>query len=317
MPVIGSGRAKLEGDGRYELSQRAEYIREVAHIDTIVHRGIINTRDEPHSDRGRFYRWHHIMDDANMSEVSNALKFGTASIVFSMIEEGKCPLVELDNPVRALKVASEDVDFRVKYDVTVDGVHKKLYMWEISSVYHGAAAKAFQNIEEQTGDPLLGWVMRRWDRVLTHFEQDNAMDLYRELDWVIKRFWTEKLMGRKGTSWDEEAPRTDRGYHQVYPGGGLFPKLNKLPFERGGLERICDDGEIREAMHVPPQTTRAKLRGEMVEQQNAGNVLVGPSWSYIRVYEARGDTPFSPGLYLNYDPRETEWEFRTRKTEDS
>ena len=41
---------------------------------------------------------------------------------------------------------------------------------------------------------------------------------------------------------------------------GLFYKMQS----RDLVERVCTDADIIEAMDVPPQTTRARLRGEFI-----------------------------------------------------
>ena len=85
----GAGKFKPADRGgvRYEITQRAQYIREEISIATTTARGIINTRDEPHADREKYRRLHVIVGDSNMSEFATFLKVGTTAIVLRMIED--------------------------------------------------------------------------------------------------------------------------------------------------------------------------------------------------------------------------------------
>ncbi|HEU5449373.1 MAG TPA: proteasome accessory factor PafA2 family protein, partial [Acidimicrobiia bacterium] len=78
----GAGKVLQTARGAmYCVSQRAEHIWEGVSSATTRSRPIINTRDEPHADAERFRRLHVIVGDSNMSEYTNYLKMGTASIV--------------------------------------------------------------------------------------------------------------------------------------------------------------------------------------------------------------------------------------------
>ncbi len=56
----GSGGINLRGKGIgktfYQISQRADFINRLLALDTVIKRGIINLRDEPHADWRRFAR---------------------------------------------------------------------------------------------------------------------------------------------------------------------------------------------------------------------------------------------------------------------
>src|SRR5206468_12162885 len=59
-------------------------------------------------------------------------------------------------------------------------------------------------------------------------------------------------------SWrDPKVSLLDLQYHDIRPDRGIYYRL----VQRGGVERITDDESIERAKHVPPQTTRARLRG--------------------------------------------------------
>ncbi|MDH4120072.1 MAG: proteasome accessory factor PafA2 family protein, partial [Acidimicrobiia bacterium] len=67
----GAGKVGSE-NGRpgvpYQITQRADFFEEEVGLETTLKRPIINTRDEPHGDPGRYRRLHVIIGDANLSE---------------------------------------------------------------------------------------------------------------------------------------------------------------------------------------------------------------------------------------------------------
>ena len=112
--VAGAGKVGIENEdgapaGVYQISQRADFFSVLVSIDTMNRRPIINTRDEPHADSDKYRRLHVIIGDANMSEISGALKIGTTSLVLDLLEQRLCPMnIELADPIAALKTISRD-----------------------------------------------------------------------------------------------------------------------------------------------------------------------------------------------------------------
>ena len=79
----GAGKIGIEAEsaggpaGVFQISQRADFFTTLVSIDTMNKRPLVNTRDEPHADAGRYRRFHVIIGDSNMSEWATALKIGT------------------------------------------------------------------------------------------------------------------------------------------------------------------------------------------------------------------------------------------------
>jgi len=69
----GAGKMGVEFKGErvnesiYQISQRADFIKELLSRCTVDRRAIVNTRDEPLADGRRFGRLHVIVGDANLS----------------------------------------------------------------------------------------------------------------------------------------------------------------------------------------------------------------------------------------------------------
>jgi hypothetical protein len=102
----GSGAGQLNPG--YQISQRADFFEAEVGLETTIRRPIINTRDEPHATADKYRRLHVIIGDANLSQSSNFLKFGTTAMVLSLIEAGQAPKIEVHEPVQALQAVSHD-----------------------------------------------------------------------------------------------------------------------------------------------------------------------------------------------------------------
>ena len=293
----GAGKVKRSDQGFYEISQRAQHIREEISIATTTARGIINTRDEPHADREKYRRLHVIVGDSNMSEYSTFLKVGITGIILRMIEDHFInEHFTLRNSVQAIHEISEDIT--CKKLIELDN-GKRLSAIELQWRYFECAKKYLEQVESDT---TTDEVMKRWEYVMTQLEQD-PMQLDRELDWIIKRKYIETYVKHRSIKWDSaEVKRIDLEYHNIRQDSGFFYKAEK----HGLIERILDDSQIRKAMQSPPENTRAKFRGRFVKLVNNGKILCGVNWSYIQLYE-----PYQK-LYLSTDPLKPEFEEASR-----
>ena len=88
-----------------------------------------------------------------------------------------------------------------------------------------------------------------------------------EIDWVIKKQLIERYRAKHGLELTHpRIAQLDLTYHDVRRGRGLYSLLER----RGQVERVVTDVRDLEATTVPPQTTRARLRGEFVRRPGAG-----------------------------------------------
>ncbi|ALA59944.1 depupylase/deamidase Dop [Nitrospira moscoviensis] len=269
----GAGKVGAEnqtGPAEYQISQRADFFECLVDLNTMVKRPIINTRDEPHADQTKYRRLHVIVGDANMAEVSTYLKVGTLNMVLELLEAGwELPQLELDEPVRAIKQVSRDLD--MKETVKLAGGRPTTAI-EVQRAYLQAAQRYYG---AHPPDPVTQDVLGRWESVLNKLEQDPRL-LVRELDWVAKRHLIESYMGRKGCGWDDSRMKLmDLQYHDVRPDKGLFYTL-----ERGDMiDRIVSDQEIERAELTPPPGTRAYFRGRCASK--FAQALYGASWTSV------------------------------------
>ncbi len=271
--VSGSGKVGAENQTEstpYQISQRADFFECLVDLNTMVKRPIINTRDEPHADPAKYRRFHVIVGDTNMAELSTYLKIGATSIILEMIEAGvDLPPLELGDPVKAIKTVSRDL--RMKASLKLAGGRTTTAL-EIQHAYLRAAMDyyACHELDQITKDVLV-----RWEEVLAKLERD-PMELVRELDWVAKRHMIESYMERKGCGWDD--PRVlllDLQYHDVRPEKGLYYTLERSNM----VDRIVSDSEIERAVRTPPTGTRAYFRGQCLKKF-PGSVY-GSSWTSV------------------------------------
>ena len=269
----GAGKVLQTPRGfHYCLSQRAQHICQEISGATTSTRSIINTRDEPHAEAERYRRLHIIVGDSNMSEVATYLKLGTTALVLDMIEDGFFDRdYSLQSPVQAIRDVSHDPTLReaikLKDGRTITALQMQLEYLECATRY----------VDSISPDLATKDVLARWADVLTKLESD-LMQLSRELDWVIKKAWIDKFMDRDRLSWrNPKVSLLDLQYHDIRPEKGVYYRLAL----NDQVDRITDDETIEQAKHVPPQTTRARLRGEFIRQANLKGKDYRVDWVYL------------------------------------
>src|SRR5207253_11295025 len=129
----------------------------------------------------KYRRWHVIVGDASVAELSAYRAVGTLAIVLDLLDAGAdVPQFELDDPVRSIKQVSRDLGMKETLKLT--GGRSTTAM-AIQRAYLKAAMGyyACRDLSQVTKDILV-----HWEDVLDKLEQDPRL-LVRELDWVAKR----------------------------------------------------------------------------------------------------------------------------------
>ncbi len=258
--LVGAGKIIQTPRGAsYSISQRAEHIWEGVSSATTRSRPIINTRDEPHADAELYRRLHVIVGDSNMSETTTMLKVASCDLVLRMIEEGVVMRdLSMENPIRAIREISHDMTGRKKVRLANGREASAL---EIQAEYL-TRARDFVD-RRQLHTPMVDRTLDLWERGLKAVESGDLSLVEREIDWVIK--W--KLIDRYRAANDlplghARIAQLDLAYHDIRRDRGLFYLLQN----RGAVARVTDDLSIFRAKNVPPQDTRAKLRGEFIKK---------------------------------------------------
>lgn len=254
----GAGKLGIEIEsaaaqpGVFQISQRADFFSTLVSIDTMNKRPLINTRDEPHADAGRYRRFHVILGDSNMSEWATALKVGTTALVLELIERDEAPALEIAQPIDATRSISRDQTYDWILELR-DG--RKISAIEVQRLYLKAAQKLDRAKETETA-----WLLSEWEDVLNDLERDVSLTRDR-IDWVAKKEMLDALQqAEQLSSSDPWLQAIDLEYHNIMPEAGLFYEL----LRQGVMRRIATEDEIKSAIFSPPETTRAFLRGRVV-----------------------------------------------------
>jgi proteasome accessory factor A len=292
----GAGKVLQTARGAvFCLSQRAEHIWEGVSSATTRSRPIINTRDEPHADAERYRRLHVIVGDSNMSEYATYLKVGATSILLRMLEDPSTVLrdLTLENPIRAIREISHDLTCRRKVRLA-NG--REVSALQIQSEYLTRALR-FRDSHglSQQEDRALDM----WEHCLKGLESD-PMSLARECDWVAKHQLIDAYRQRHNIGLGH--PRValvDLQYHDVNRSRGLFYKLQ----DRDKVESICDEEQITTAMNEPPQTTRARLRGEFIRRAKERRRDFTVDWVHLKLNDQAQRTVLLKDPFRSHDDR--------------
>jgi proteasome accessory factor A len=294
--ICGAGKVLQTPRGAvYCLSQRAEHIWEGVSSATTRSRPIINTRDEPHADAERYRRLHVIVGDSNMAEATTLLKVGSANLVLEMIEDGvQFRDFSLDNPIRAIREISHDLTGRRL--VRLAGGREASAL-DIQREYF---ARAVEHLAKRGTDPVAERVVEMWGRTLDAVEQQDLSRIDREIDWAIKHRLVERYRAKHHL--ELSSPRIaqlDLAYHDIRRGRGIFDLLQRKDL----VARVTEDGEIEAAKDTPPQTTRAKLRGDFIAAaQQAGRDFT-VDWVHLKLNDQAQRTVLCKDPFRAVDER--------------
>jgi proteasome accessory factor A len=294
--ICGAGKVLQTPRGAvYCVSQRAEHIWEGVSSATTRSRPIINTRDEPHADAERFRRLHVIVGDSNMSETTMLLKVGATDLVLRMIEAGTgIRDLTLENPIRAIREVSHDMTGRRRVRLVTG---REVSALDIQREYL-ASARDFT--DRHGRDATTKRVLDLWERVLTAVETGQLDLVDREIDWITKFQLIERYRSRHNLPLS--APRVaqiDLAYHDVHRDRGLYYLLQK----RSAVERVARDIDIFEAKSVPPQTTRARLRGEFIRRAQEKRRDFTVDWVHLKLNDQAQRTVLCKDPFRSVDER--------------
>ena len=292
----GAGKVLQTARGAmFCISQRAEHIWEGTSSATTRSRPIINTRDEPHADAELYRRLHVIVGDSNMSEYATFLKVGTTALLLRMLEEPNVIMrdMTLENPIRAIREISHDMTCTRKVRLA-NG--REATALEIQSEYLN---RALRYADRRDLSPLEKQALGMWEQALTQIEKD-PLGQDREADWVIKYKLIEAYRERHGLELtDPKVALLDLQYHDINRKRGIFYRMQ----DRGLVERICDDTEIEEAIDTPPQTTRARLRGEFIKKAKERKRDYTVDWVHLQLNDQAQRTVLCKDPFRSHDER--------------
>ncbi len=240
----------------FQLSQRSDHIVNDIYQWVQFNRAIINARDEPLADHRRYRRLHLLMGDSNMSPYANALKIGITSLILTLLEEGiALPGVRLRNAVTATRQISRNGTGRGAVELENGKTRDAL---DIQYAFLSLCREQFSG-----SDPETDWLLNEWEYTLDALcllEQRPGL-LIGAVDWISKRYLLNLFREEEGLTWDHPWLQSlDLEYHNIDRNKGLFHTLEPPP-RVAGWNAAADRPE---AVHTPPDDTRAAGRGQAV-----------------------------------------------------
>jgi proteasome accessory factor A len=230
-----------------------------------------------------------------MSEYTTFVKVGAAAILLRMMEDPSVTLrdMTLENPIRAIREISHDISCRRLVRLASG---REMSALDIQREY---LDKALAYADSQGLPPLEQRALDMWEHCITQIERD-PLGLDREIDWVIKYHLIEKYRERHGLSLgDPKVQLIDLQYHDINRNRGLFYKLEN----RGAVDRICTDEDIALAQIAPPDTTRARLRGEFIKRAKEKKRDFTVDWVHLKLNDQTQRTVLCKDPFKSRDER--------------
>jgi proteasome accessory factor A len=295
--ICGAGKVLQTPRGAvYCVSQRAEHIWEGVSSATTRSRPIINTRDEPHADAERYRRLHVIVGDSNMSETTTLLKVGATDLVLRLIEAGVVMRdLTLENPIRAIREVSHDLT----------GTHqvrlangREASALDIQEEYFTKALEFADRKGLNTG--TVARVLELWGRTLEAVRTEELDRVATEIDWIMKYKLIEQYREKhQMTMSNPRVAQIDLAYHDIHRRRGLFYLLQN----KGRAARVTNDLKTFEAKSVPPQTTRARLRGDFIRKAQEQRRDFTVDWVHLKLNDQAQRTVLCKDPFRSEDER--------------
>lgn len=296
--ICGAGKVLTTPRGTiYSISQRADHMWEGVSSATTRSRPIVNTRDEPHADAEAFRRLHVIVGDSNMSEMTTLVKVASMDLVLRTLEANALSRdMTLENPIRAIRDVSHDITGQAQVVLNSGQSMTALEIQhEFLAQVHSYIDKSGTEISQMHQIAL-----ELWERTLNAVETKNYSLIDRDIDWAIKKKLIDAYMTKHNL--DLDSPRiaqVDLMYHDIVRTRGIFNLMEK----NGAVNRLTTDEEVQLAKTVPPQTTRAKLRGDFIKAAQEQGKDISVDWVHLKMNDQSQRTVLCKDPFANVDER--------------
>ena len=231
-----------------------------------------------------------------MSETTTLLKVGATDLVLRLVEAG-LPMrdIALENPMRAIREISHDMTGSKTVQLANGRTASAV---DIQEEYLTRVQDFVADGVELT--PVIKQTLDLWQRGLHAVRTGDLSLVDRELDWVIKLRLIERYQAKHGAALDDaRVARLDLAYHDISRSQGLY----NLMAARGLVERVVSDLDVFEATAVPPQTTRAKLRGDFVRRAQEARRDYTVDWVHLKLNDQAQRTVLCKDPFQSVDER--------------
>ena len=289
----GAGKFAVEAEDKFvspqfQIAQRSDFFSELQSVDTMQKRPLINTRDEPHADPRQWRRFHVIIGDANMSPFATRLKVGSTALVLeAILRDPKRAFPQLADPLAALPAISRDPRFRWELKLA----NRRLSTALAVQRDYLAAVRELCDLSA----PERAELVADWESVLNDLETDPLRCRDR-LDWVAKLALMREFQSAQGIADDDPWLQSlDLEYHRLDFDEGLYFGLE----QSGAMRGVPAEAAVQQAMFEPPETTRALIRGKLIQKFSAA--VLSAQWDHVTL--ACGDGELKVSLLELFDPR--------------
>jgi proteasome accessory factor A len=221
---------------------------------------------------------------------------GSADLVLRMVEAGVVMRdLTLENPIRAIRTMSHDPTGRALVRLA-NG--REVSALDMQREYHDKAVDFVDR--EGLSNADVKHVLDLWGRALDAIGAGDLDAISKEIDWVIKYQLIERYRARHGLDLgDPRVLQIDLAYHDINRQRGLFNLLQR----HGRVARVATDVEVFEAKVRPPQTTRAKLRGDFIRAAQARGRDFTVDWVHLKLNDQAQRTVLCKDPFRAVDER--------------
>ena len=139
-----------------------------------------------------------------------------------------------------------------------------------------------------------------WERTLRAVGEDKLELIDTEIDWAIKLKLLDRYSAKHQLSLaDPRIAQIDLAYHDIRRGRGLFSILES----RGAAARVTTEPAVFRAKSVPPQTTRAKLRGDFIRAAQDCRSDYTVDWVHLKLNDQAQRTVLCKDPFVATDER--------------
>ncbi len=203
----------------------------------------------------------------------------------------------LENPIRAIREISHDTTGRRPVKLA-NG--REVSALDIQTEY---LTRAKDFVERRGGaEPgsVDAQVLELWERTLTAIDTGDLTLVDRDIDWVVKQTMIDRYRAKHDlTLGSSRVAQLDLAYHDVDRRRGLYYLLAR----RDQVTRVASDLAIFQAKSVPPQTTRARLRGEFIKKAQEKRRDFTVDWVHLKLNDQAQRTVLCKDPFRAVDER--------------
>ncbi|MFM7188922.1 MAG: proteasome accessory factor PafA2 family protein [Armatimonadota bacterium] len=275
----GAGKTGCEESGirgvDFQLSQRADFFKVIASVDTLFNRPLVNTRDETHDDPAQLRRIHVICGDANLSETATFLKCGTTHLVLRLIEDGvDLTHIALADPLVAIKEISRN-PLTLPVLPLKDGNFTTAL--EVQYTLLGLCRR-YEGTDTQTD-----LILSTWKSFLDDYAAD-PLSVADRADWAAKLNLLQQFAAEEGVDFKSDIIQSlDIAFHDIDPDAGLHYAL----VDAGDVKTLVTESAVNLLTERPPQDSpKAMIRGHIAK--HLPDAVVSISWDEVTLKMSSG-----------------------------